>query len=531
MTNSNPQTPPRPVLLCIMDGWGHREDVTANAVALGRTPNVDRLWRDCPHGYMNASERFVGLPDGQMGNSEVGHMNLGAGRVVMQELPRIDAAIEDREMPDLEAVRLTIARLKETGGTCHLMGLVSTGGVHSHQRHVAALAKVLADGGIDVVVHVFTDGRDCPPRSAAGQMQNFVSDLDGAARIASVTGRFYAMDRDKRWERVEAAWRAIVLAEADQAFENPVAAIEAAYARDETDEFIAPTLVGGGALIKDGDGIVMANFRADRAREILTALIDPEFDGFVRPSSPKLAVVTGMVEYSSALAPMMETIFPPSDLIDTLGEVTAAAGKTQLRIAETEKYPHVTFFLNGGREAVFKGEDRIMVPSPKVRTYDLQPEMSAPELRDKLVAAIDSGRYDLIVANFANPDMVGHTGSLEAAIKAVETVDSCVGDVAAAITRAGGAMFLTADHGNCETMVDPDTHGPHTAHTTNLVPTMLLGAPDSLTQGRRELRTGKLADVAPTLLALMGVDQPKAMTGVPLFIDANDGTTRNTAAE
>ena len=338
MTNTTPQTPPRPVLLCIMDGWGHREDVTANAVALGKTPNVDRLWQECPHGYMNASERFVGLPDGQMGNSEVGHMNLGAGRVVMQELPRIDTAIESGEMPDLEAVKLTIARLKETGGTCHLMGLVSTGGVHSHQRHIAALAKVLADGGIDVVVHVFTDGRDCPPRSAASQMQDFVTAMDGAARIASVTGRFYAMDRDKRWERVEAAWRAIVLAEADQALENPVAAIEAAYIRDETDEFITPTLVGGGAPIKDGDGIVMANFRADRAREILTALIDPEFDGFARPSSPELAVATGMVEYSSALAPMMETIFPPTDLIDTLGEVTAAAGKTQLRIAETEKY-------------------------------------------------------------------------------------------------------------------------------------------------------------------------------------------------
>jgi 2,3-bisphosphoglycerate-independent phosphoglycerate mutase len=514
-----------------MDGWGHREDTTANAVALGNTPNVDRLWRDCPHGYMNASERFVGLPDGQMGNSEVGHMNLGAGRVVMQDLPRIDTAIENGEMPDLDAVKLTIARLKETGGTCHLMGLVSTGGVHSHQRHVAALAKVLAAGGIDVVVHVFTDGRDCPPRSASAQMQNFITDLDGSARIATVVGRFYAMDRDKRWERVEAAWRAIVLAEADEVAENPIAAIEAAYSRDETDEFVAPTLVAGGAAINDGDAIVMANFRADRAREILTALIDPDFDGFARPRSPKLAVVTGMVAYSSALEPLMETVFPPSDLLDTLGEVAAAAGKTQLRIAETEKYPHVTFFLNGGREDVFEGEDRIMVPSPKVRTYDLQPEMSAPELRDRLVAAIESQKYDLIVANFANPDMVGHTGSLEAAIKAVETVDTCVGDVAAAITRVGGAMFLTADHGNCEIMVDPGTQGPHTAHTTNLVPTMLLGAPEALMEGRSMLRTGKLADVAPTLLALMGVEQPKAMTGVPLFLDADSRSTQSTAAE
>jgi 2,3-bisphosphoglycerate-independent phosphoglycerate mutase len=510
-----------------MDGWGQRDDTTANAVKLADTPNVDRLWATCPHGLMNASERYVGLPDGQMGNSEVGHMNLGAGRVVMQDLPRIDSAIADGTLAGMDAVRATISKLKQTGGTCHLMGLVSTGGVHSHQRHVAALAKALAAGGIEVVIHVFTDGRDCPPKSAAKQLADFIRDLDGCARIASVSGRFYAMDRDKRWERVEQAWRTIVLAEGEHTAETALAAIEAGYARDETDEFITPTVIGGGAAMKDGDGLVMANFRADRAREILTALIDPSFDGFDRPSSPDLAIVTGMVEYSSALAPMMETIFPQIDLIDTLGEVASKAGKTQLRIAETEKYPHVTFFLNGGREDVFEGEDRIMVPSPKVRTYDLQPEMSAPEVRDHLVEAIGSGKYDLIVANFANPDMVGHTGSLEAAIKAVETVDACVGAVAAAIEKAGGAMFLTADHGNCETMVDPETHGPHTAHTTNLVPTMLLGAPEALLAGRTTLRTGKLADVAPTLLALMGVAQPEAMTGTPLYLDEDaSGTSR-----
>jgi len=519
MTDTSTHTPPRPVLLCIMDGWGQRDETTANAVRLAATPNVDRLWETCPHGLMNASERHVGLPDGQMGNSEVGHMNLGAGRVVMQDLPRIDQAIEDGSLAEQPSLRQTLDALSASGGTCHLMGLVSTGGVHSHQRQVAALAKALAAGGARVVVHAFTDGRDCPPKSAARQLHEFIVELDGAATVASVTGRFYAMDRDKRWDRVEAAWKAIALAEGEQAAENAVAAVEAAYARGETDEFIAPTVIAGGAPVRDGDAIVMANFRADRAREILTAFLDPDFDGFARPDVPDLAIATGLVEYSSALAPHMATIFPPVDLVDTLGEVVAKAGRRQLRMAETEKYPHVTFFLNGGREEVFEGEDRIMVPSPKVRTYDLQPEMSAPEVCDKLVAAIDSGTYDLIVAIFANPDMVGHTGSLEAAMKAVETVDTCVGQVAEAIERAGGAMLLTADHGNCEVMVDPETDGPHTAHTTNLVPTMLLGAPEAVIGGARTLRTGKLADVAPTLLALMGIPQPEAMTGTPLFRD------------
>ncbi|WPZ35037.1 2,3-bisphosphoglycerate-independent phosphoglycerate mutase [Thalassobaculum sp. OXR-137] len=501
--------PPRPVVLCIMDGWGHRTDRNDNAVALANTPNVDALAARWPGGLMNASGEFVGLPDGQMGNSEVGHMNLGAGRVVMQDLPRINAAIADGSLAKQPAVAQVIDALKKSGGTCHLMGLVSTGGVHSHQRHVAALAKALAAGGAKVVVHVFTDGRDCAPKSAADQLRAFIEDLDGAATIASVSGRFFAMDRDKRWERVEQAWKAVCLAEAEHGADDAVAAVDAAYARGETDEFVTPTVIAGGVPVQDGDALVMANFRADRAREILAPFVDADFDGFARPRTPKLCIVAGMVEYSSALAPKMVTIFPPEDLTDPIGEVVAKAGKTQLRIAETEKYPHVTFFLNGGREEVFDGEDRIMVPSPKVKTYDLQPEMSAPELCDKLVAAIDGGTYDLIVANFANPDMVGHTGSLEAAIKAVETVDTCVGRVAEAVLKAGGVMFLTADHGNCEVMVDPQTGGPHTAHTTNLVPTTLVGAPEDVTS----LKTGKLADVAPTLLSLMGIEPPAAMTG------------------
>lgn len=518
---------PRPVLLCIMDGWGERADTANNAVALAETPNFNRLRETWPSGHMNASEEHVGLPHGQMGNSEVGHMNLGAGRVVFQDLPRIDKAIADGELERRPAIDRIADALKDSGGTCHLMGLVSTGGVHSHQRHIAALARTIAARGVPVAVHVFTDGRDCPPKSAAGQLTAFVQDLGDAARIASVTGRFYAMDRDKRWERIEAAWNAVALAEAEYRADDAVAAVEAAYGRGETDEFVSPTLVGDGAALRDGDGIVMANFRADRAREILTALLDPDFDGFARPRVPELAVAAGMVEYSAALADRMVAIFEPQDLVDTLGEVVARAGGRQLRIAETEKYPHVTFFLNGGREAVFDGEDRIMVPSPKVRTYDLQPEMSAPEVCDKLVAAIRSGSYDLIVANFANPDMVGHTGNLAAAIEAVETVDTCVGRVAEAIEAAGGAMFLTADHGNCEVMVDPETGGPHTAHTTNLVPTVLVGGPDDVVR----LRTGKLADVAPTLLTLMGITPPVAMTGTPMLVTADAAAHEHNAAQ
>lgn len=500
-----------------MDGWGHRDQSDNNAVALANTPNFDALRQRWPTGFMNASERFVGLPDGQMGNSEVGHMNLGAGRVVMQDLPRIDAAIEDGSLAKSEGLQSIISAIKESGGTCHLMGLLSTGGVHSHQRHLAALANIIAEAGVPVRIHAFTDGRDCPPKSGADQMRAFVAELKGDARVASVTGRFFAMDRDKRWERVETAWRNVTLGEAEFSFDDPVAAVEAAYARDETDEFVQPSQIGEKVEIKDGDGLLMANFRADRARELLAAYLDPDFDGFDRPRVPALSIAGGMVEYSSALAPLMTTIFPPQDLTDTLGEVAANAGLRQLRIAETEKYPHVTFFLNGGREEMFEGEDRIMVPSPKVRTYDLQPEMSAPEVCDKLVAAIESETYDLIVANFANPDMVGHTGDLDAAKKAVETVDGCVGRVAEALEKVGGVMFLTADHGNCEIMMDPSAGGPHTAHTTNLVPTILVNAPSWVTG----LSTGKLADVAPTLLALLKVEQPAAMSGEPMMLSAD----------
>lgn len=499
---------PRPVVLCIMDGWGQRAERDNNAVLLANTPNVDRLTAAGPSGRMRASGSDVGLPDGQMGNSEVGHMNLGAGRVVMQDLPRIDAAIADGSLAKNPELLKLIAAAKTGSGRCHLLGLTSPGGVHAHQTQIAALARALTDEGIEVLVHAFLDGRDTPPKSARGDIERLLADLPQGARIATISGRFYAMDRDKRWERVEQAYKVIAEAEGNRA-EDPLDEIDRAYAAGETDEFVTPAALPGYDGVQDGDVLLSANFRADRMREILAALLDPAFDGFARARSLKFASAAGMVSYSSDLDRFLTTLFPAIDLKNTLGEVAANAGLTQLRMAETEKYPHVTFFLNGGREEVFEGEDRIMVPSPKVRTYDLQPEMSAPEVTAKLVAAIESRKYDLIVVNYANPDMVGHTGSLEAAIKAVETVDDAVGQVEAALKKVGGCMFLTADHGNCEQMLDPTTGGPHTAHTTNLVPTVLVNAP----AGIGALATGRLADVAPTLLDLLGVEQPAEMTG------------------
>jgi 2,3-bisphosphoglycerate-independent phosphoglycerate mutase len=503
---------PRPVVLCIMDGWGQRSERDHNAVALANTPNVDRLTASEPSGYMRASGADVGLPDGQMGNSEVGHMNLGAGRVVMQDLPRISKAVADGTMADIPALKALIDKAKAGTGRCHLLGLTSPGGVHAHQSHIAALARVLTDAGIDVLVHAFLDGRDTPPKSARGDIERLLAELPDGAKIATISGRFYAMDRDNRWERVEKAYKVIAEAEGNAAA-DPLSEIDRAYAAGETDEFVTPAAMPSYDGVKDGDVLLSANFRADRMREILASLLDPEFDAFVRARPLKFAAAAGMVSYSSALDPFLSVLFPALDLKNTLGETVAKAGLAQLRMAETEKYPHVTFFLNGGREEVFEGEDRIMVPSPKVRTYDLQPEMSAPELTEKLVDAIKSGKYDLIVCNFANPDMVGHTGSLEAAIKAVEIVDGAVGKIEAALRKTGGCMFLTADHGNCELMRDPENGGPHTAHTTNLVPTVLVNAP----AGIESLATGRLADVAPTLLDLLGLAQPADMTGTSML--------------
>jgi 2,3-bisphosphoglycerate-independent phosphoglycerate mutase len=452
-----------------------------------------------------------------MGNSEVGHMNLGAGRVVMQDLPRIDLALN---FPDVERGALAadptlaefVASMRRSGGAVHLLGLLSPGGVHSHQDHMAGLARLLAGCGLRVIVHVFLDGRDTPPSSARGFMERFLADLPEGATVGTVSGRFYAMDRDKRWDRVDLAYRALVDAQGQPA-DDAFAAIDAAAQRGETDEFALPTVLKGYAGMRDGDGLLMANFRSDRAREILTALLDPAFEGFPRSRRPAFAASLGMVEYSSALNPLIPALFPSNVLIDTLGAVVSAAGKRQLRIAETEKYAHVTFFFNGGEEKVFEGEERILVPSPAVRTYDLQPEMSAPEVTDRLVDAIESGKFDLIVVNFANTDMVGHTGILEAAIKAVEAVDSCLGRLEAAVRAAGGRMLVTADHGNAEEMRDPDSGEAHTQHTLNRVPAILVGAEAEPVA----LQDGALADVAPTLLALMGLPQPAAMTGRSLL--------------
>ena len=505
---------PRPVVLCILDGWGYREEREDNAIAQGNTPNWDRLWSSEPRAFLEASEEEVGLPKGQMGNSEVGHMNLGAGRVVRQDLVMIDHAIVEGELERNAALNDLAKALLASGGRCHILGLLSPGGVHSHQDHIAALAGVLAHEGVPVEIHAFTDGRDVPPQSAKDQMAEFMADVHAlpGVNVATVSGRYYAMDRDKRWDRVAKAYAALVGAEGEKAA-DPIQAIEQSYAAGTHDEFILPTVIDGYTGMKDGDAILMANFRADRAREILAAFVDPAFDGFERAFVPKLAAAVGMVEYSSTLAKMMTTIFPPKSLTKVLGEVVSEAGLTQLRIAETEKYPHVTFFFNGGEERVYPGEDRILVPSPKVAPYDLQPEMSAAEVTDKVVAAVDSGKYDLIVINYANPDMVGHSGILSAAIKAVEAVDASLGRLEAAVRAQGGVMLVTADHGNCELMKDPETNGPHTAHTLDKVPLVLVNGP----AGVKAIRSGRLADIAPTLLDLMKLPQPEEMTGKSLI--------------
>jgi 2,3-bisphosphoglycerate-independent phosphoglycerate mutase len=516
MTMQKP-TRPRPVVLCVLDGWGHRTERADNSILQAKTPHWHRFLSEAPHALLQASELYVGLPTGQMGNSEVGHMNIGAGRIVMQDLPRIDQAVADGSLAKNSVLSQFIAALKASGGAAHLLGLMSPGGVHSHQDHMAALTRLITAAGVPVRVHAFLDGRDTPPKSAATYLAKFAADTAAcaAAGIVTVSGRYYAMDRDQRWDRVEKAYRAMVAAAGERAADAD-AAVRQAYAAGTGDEFVLPTVIGGYTGMRDGDGVLCANFRADRVRELLAALLDPDFAGFARARSPRFAAALGMSEYSTELSRFLRTLFPPEDLQDTFGEVVARAGLTQLRIAETEKYAHVTFFFNGGREAEFPGESRILVPSPKVATYDLKPEMSAPEVTDKLVAAIDRGRFDVVVVNYANTDMVGHTGDIAAAIKAVEAVDQCLGRLADAVTRAGGTLLITADHGNAEMMRDAATGQPHTAHTLNPVPLLLVNPPAGVTG----LRDGRLADIAPTLLALLGLPQPAAMTGRPLLLRA-----------
>ncbi|MFO1158525.1 MAG: 2,3-bisphosphoglycerate-independent phosphoglycerate mutase [Reyranellaceae bacterium] len=510
----------RPAVLCILDGWGHRPDLPYNAILNARKPNYDRLVATCPQGLIDASETFVGLPKGQMGNSEVGHMNLGAGRVAVPDLPRIDNAIADGSLARSPILAELVAALKQSGGALHLMGLASPGGVHAHQDHLVALANMLAGAGVPVWIHAFLDGRDMPPRSAQECLKEIEAGLKAGLPIhfATVAGRFYPMDRDKRWERVTLGYDAIVDAKGEHAA-TPEAAVDQGYAAGQDDEFVVPTVIDGYEGMRDGDGVLMFNYRSDRAREILTALLDPRFDGFNRGRLVKIAMAVGMAEYSAALNPFLKTLFPPAVIKMGLGETVAQAGLRQLRIAETEKYAHVTFFFNGGEERQFEGEDRILVPSPKVKTYDLKPEMSAVEVTDRLVEAIGSGRYDLIVVNYANTDQVGHSGDYAAAVKAVEAVDQCLGRLMAAVEQAGGVMLVTADHGNAELMFDETTHQKHTQHTLNRVPALLFGAPANI----RSLSDGKLADVAPTMLALMAVEQPAEMTGHSLLSEQARG--------
>ena len=501
----------KPLVLMILDGWGYRAETDHNAITMANTPCWDHLWANNRRTLIETSGEAVGLPDGQMGNSEVGHMNIGAGRIVYQDFTRIGKAIEDGTFASNEVLCAAIDKAREKGKCVHIMGLLSPGGVHSHDdQFVAAVQLAASRGAASIAVHAFLDGRDTPPRSAGAsisRMQSVVDEIPGAA-IRTVTGRYYAMDRDQRWDRVEQAYRAIAAGESELQSDSATGALEQAYAREENDEFVKPTLIGPATPVEKGDSILFINFRADRARELTAAFVKPDFDGFSRPLI-NLSAFVCMTEYISGLP---VTIAFPSETLPRLfaGEV-ANNGLHQLRIAETEKYAHVTFFFNGGEETPFPNEERILIQSPDVATYDLQPEMSAPELTARLVEAITGGQYDVIICNVANPDMVGHTGKLEAAIQAVEAVDACLTAVVAAVDATGGELMVTADHGNVEQMRDETSGQSHTAHTTNLVPFVFHGRDASIA------KRGSLQDIAPTMLALLGLPQPSQMTGRSLL--------------
>lgn len=499
--------------LIILDGWGHRDPAEDNAISKANTPFWDKAWAEHPKTLINTSGMFVGLPQGQMGNSEVGHMNLGAGRVVYQSLTRIDKDLEDGTFNDNPVLTAAIDKAVANDGAIHLLGLMSPGGVHAHEDHILAAAELAAKkGATRVYIHAFLDGRDMPPRSARPTLEKAAAKMKalGVGRVASVIGRYFAMDRDNRWDRVEQAYNLLTLGEGEFTSADAVSAIDEAYERGENDEFVKATRIQNtgedDATINDGDTVLFMNFRADRAREMTRAFVDEDFDGFERRKHPKLSDFVMLTEYAADIK--TSCAYPPEQLKNGLGEYVSGLGKTQLRIAETEKYAHVTFFFNGGLETPFDGEDRILVPSPRVATYDLQPEMSAPQVTDKLVEAIKSGKYDLVVCNYANGDMVGHTGVLEAAIKAAECIDQCVSRIAEALHEVDGEALITADHGNCEQMTDPSSGQVHTAHTTGPVPLVYVG--------KRSVNLkddGSLSDVAPSLLTLMGLDQPGDMTG------------------
>lgn len=505
----------KPVMLLILDGWGYRKEITKdNAIEQGHTPNWHQCLSQYPHSLIKTSGFAVGLPEGQMGNSEVGHTNLGAGRVVMQDLPRVDLAVKDGSLAKSPVLLKMINQLKQNGKACHLMGLLSNGGVHSSQAHIVALAEILQQNGVKTFVHAFLDGRDTPPESAIDFIAEFEKSIAGLSlvKIATISGRFYAMDRDNRWDRVEKAYECMTSAEG-QRFATAGEAIAASYQNKVSDEFVIPCVIGDYQGFENGDAVLMGNYRADRAREILYALSDKEFVGFERKKTFELASCVGLTEYSADHRRFMQTIFAPETLTKIFGEVVAQNGLTQLRIAETEKYAHVTFFFNGGEEKEYNGETRILVPSPKVATYDLKPEMSVYEVTNHLVEAIENKKFDVIICNFANGDMVGHTGIMEAALKAVAAVDDCLGKVVKAIKDVGGVLLVTADHGNAEKMVDEVSGQPYTAHTVGDVQAVLVNADD--VEG---LQDGKLADVAPTLLSLLNIEQPVEMTGKSLII-------------
>lgn len=522
-----------PHVLMILDGFGYREEDKDNAIAAANMPNLDRIYQKYPHGLISASGEDVGLPDGQFGNSEVGHMNLGAGRVLYQDSTRISNELANREFYKNEALVDAVKAANELGGNVHIMGLLSDGGVHSHQDHIEGMChSALVHGAKNVFIHCFLDGRDTPPKSAdkyINRLRDYIDKLNahyegGRVQIASIIGRYYAMDRDNRWDRVQKAYELITEGKADRLSTRADGAVQAAYKARETDEFISPTTVIGRDevpyTVEDNDALIFMNFRADRARELAQAFVlpDHEFSGFARQKQPKLAAFVMLTKYSDVLAdnPKTSIAYYPTSLANTLGEYLQDQGKTQLRIAETEKYAHVTFFFSGGREEEYEGETRILVPSPDVATYDLKPEMSAPEVTDKLVEAIESGQYDVLVVNYANGDMVGHTGVFDAAVKAVEALDVCVGRIESAVKAAGGDMLITADHGNCEQMQDYESGQVHTQHTTEHVPLIYVGA-----QKLQVRRGGKLSDVAPTILALMNVDAPTEMTGESLLVSAS----------
>ena len=504
-------------LLLILDGWGHREETESNAIAAANTPVWDQLWAERPHTLITTSGIAVGLPEGQMGNSEVGHMNLGAGRVVYQSLTRIDKDIADGDFYRNEALVSAVHKARDNDGAVHILGLLSPGGIHSHEEQILAMVELARrEGAGKVYIHAFLDGRDMPPRSALPSLQKADAVLReaGLGRVASLTGRYYAMDRDQRWDRIETAYALMTEGRSDHVFDSVDAALEAAYDRDENDEFVLASRIdvpGEEPLrIQDGDSVIFMNFRADRARQMTRAFVEDEFDGFKRAVRPKLADFVMLTEFAADIP--ASCAYPPQPMDNVLGEYLADQGRTQLRIAETEKYAHVTFFFSGGREQEFAGETRVLVPSPSVATYDLKPEMSAPEVTDRLVEAILSGSYDAIICNYANGDMVGHTGDFDAAVKAVEVVDQCLGRIVAALQESGGQCLITADHGNCEQMQDPESGQALTSHTSGPVPLVYVGE-----KSWRFSQEGSLSDIAPTMLTLMDMPVPEEMTGTPLM--------------